>query len=214
MSKEKILKYGGIILVIILILFIGNIIRKTYIISKYKEQSQEYSKVTNFYKKYKEDNESTIEVWRKDNISLYKRTSRDGVKIVYNNLDEKIGWVITDTKEGDIANKTALKINENELANLYTATLLDNEIDANNLGQFIKAAFMCTIFTKDYCGVNCYEINFRDELLQYINKENYLCIGILTGDTDTGLIEYKINEVTDEDVKLPDLSNFEIQENQ
>lgn len=54
MSKEKILKYGGIILVIILILFIGNIIRKTYIISKYKEQSQEYSKgifsfVTFFY---------------------------------------------------------------------------------------------------------------------------------------------------------------------
>ena len=46
-----------------------------------------------------------------------------------------------------------------------------------------------------------------------MSKENYLCVGIVTGDTDTGLIEYKINEVTAEDVKLPDLSNFEIKEN-
>ncbi len=212
MKKERIFKYVVIILSIILVLFVGNIIRKTYIISKWNEKSQEYSKITNFYKKYKEDNESTVEIWKKDNISLYKRTSKDGVRIIYNNIDEKIGWLINDTKTGDEINKVAIRINENELDNLYTANLLDNEIDINNLGQAIKAAFMCSITSENYFGAKCYKINFQNELTQYINKENYLCIGTVTDHTDTGLIEYKINEVKDEEVKLPDLSNFEIKE--
>lgn len=213
MSKEKILKYGGIILVIILMLFIWNTIRKTYIISKYKEQSQEYSKITNFYKKYNEDENSTVEIWRKDNIFVYKRTSEDGIRMIYNNLDEKIGWVINDTKTGDTVNKTAVKVKERELDNLiFINNVVSNEIQANNLGQYIKIAFMCSISSKDYYGVKCFEINFRNEVLQYINKENYLCIREINGSTDTGLMEYKLNDVTDEDVKLPDLSNFEIKE--
>ena len=211
LDKKKILKYVVIILVIILILFLGNIIRKTYIISRYKEQSQEYSQITNFYKKYKENNYSTVEIWRKDNVILYKRTSDDGIRMIYNNLDENIRWIINDTKIEDTVNKTALKIEEKEeLDNLFADDLLDNEIDANNIWEYINLAFKCSITSKDYSGIGCYEINYQDKLLQYINKENYLCVRTLSGDNDTGLIEYRLNDITEEEVALPDMSNFEI----
>ena len=47
----------------------------------------------------------------------------------------------------------------------------------------------------------------------YINKNNYLCTGITNNNNTTILIESSFNDITDENVALPDLSNFEIIEN-
>ena len=41
------------IIFIIIISFIGNLARKTYIIYKYDKQMKEYSQITNFHQKYK-----------------------------------------------------------------------------------------------------------------------------------------------------------------
>ena len=44
------------IIFIIIISFIGNLARKTYIIYKYDKQMKEYSQITNFHQKYKISN--------------------------------------------------------------------------------------------------------------------------------------------------------------
>lgn len=213
MEKKKIIKYIVIIVVIILILFAGNIIRKTYIIAKYEEKSEEYEKIDNFYRKNKVEDNATAEIWRKGNISIYKRTSEDGIRMIYRNLDEKVGWIIVDTKKGEEVNKSAVKIKEDNLQYLIAGSVSNGGVGLETIWQKVRFAFMSSIITKDYCGIKCYEIKFTNGWKHYVNKENYICVCEVNGSMDTGLIEYRINEVTDEDVKLPDLSGFEINEN-
>ena len=55
--------------------------------------------------------------------------------------------------------------------------------------------------------------NWKGQVKPYINKNNYLCTGITNNNNTTILIESSFNDITDENVALPDLSNFEIIEN-
>ena len=213
MEKKTIIKYIAIIVAIILFLFVGNIIRKVYIIDKYEKKSEEYAKIDNFYRKNKVEDNATAEIWRKGNVSIYKRTSEDGLRMIYRNLDEKVGWIIIDTKEGNEVNKAAVKIKEENLQYLIAGSVSNGGVGLETMWQKILFAFMCSITTKDYCGIKCYEIKFVDDWKHYVNKENYICVCEENGSTNTGLIEYRIDVVTDEDVKLPDLSGFEINEN-
>jgi len=213
MEKKKIIKYIAIIVAIILILFVGNIIRKTYIIAKYEEKSQEYEKIDNFYRKNQLEDNATAEIWRKSNVSIYKRTSEDGLRMIYRNLDEKVGWIIVDTKTGDEVNKTAVKIKEDELDGLIGGSVSNGGVGLETIWQKIQFAFMSSITTKDFYGIKCYEIKFADDWKHYVNKDNYICIGEVNGSINTGLIEYRLYEVMDEEVKLPDLSGYEINEN-
>lgn len=57
---------------------------------------KEYSQITNFHQKYKISNNIDIETWRKDNISLYKRSSEDDTRLIYNDYNQNIGWIISD----------------------------------------------------------------------------------------------------------------------
>lgn len=213
MEKKKIIKIILIIFAIIMILFIVNIVRKVYIINKYEQQSQENVKITNFYKKSRIDDNATAEIWRKDNVSLYKRTSEDGVRMIYKNLDENIGWIIVDIKTDGIVSKSAIKMTGNELEDLMLPQSVIGGIGIENTWECIKFAFNSSITTKDYYGVKCYEIKLYKDWIEYVNKENYLCVGELNGNLNTGLIEYRFNDITDEELKLPDLSNFKITEN-
>ena len=213
MKKKKIIKYITVIVAIILILFVGNIIRKTYIIAKYEEESQEYEKIDNFYRKNKIEDNATAEIWRKGNVSIYKRTSEDGLRMIYRNLDEKVGWIIVDTKTGNEVNKVAVKVEEENLPYLIAGSVSNGGVGLETLWQKIQFAFMSSITIKDYCGMKCYEIKFADNWKHYVNKDNFICMCEVNGSIDTGLIEYKLYEVTDEDVKLPDLSGYEINKN-
>ena len=213
MEKKKIIKYIAILIAIILIFIAGNIIRKTYIIDKYEKKSGEYAKIDNFYRKNKVEDNATAEIWRKGNVSIYKRTSEDGLRMIYRNLDEKVGWIIVDTKNGDEVNKAAVKVEEENLPYLIAGSVSNGGVGLETMWQKIQFAFMSSITTKDYCGIKCYEIKFADDWKHYVNKENYICVCEVNGSIDTGLIEYRLNEVTDEDVKLPDLTGFEISEN-
>ena len=43
-----------------------------------------------------------------------------------------------------------------------------------------------------------------------MNKNDLLVMREINGSTDTGIIEYKINEVRDEDVLMPNLAGYTI----
>lgn len=208
MEKKKVLKAFIIILIMILLIFLINIGRKAYVLLTYSRESKEYSKVTNFYRKMKEEGDVTSEYWRKGNIALYKRVSKEGTRIIY--LRENNNWIIVDTvDENKNAKKVATKLaNENDLdfisldetATLYTA----------NWWEAIKVAFLTQITTEQVEGVDCYKIHLSDNNQIYVSKSNYLTIRETNGTLDTGIIEYKINQVTDEQVALPNLEGFKI----
>ena len=79
MNKKKIKKIVLIIVLIIVCIFLFNLGRKVCILSKYSNKSNEYSKITNYYKKAdykntKSEEDATTEFWRKDNLGFLKRT--------------------------------------------------------------------------------------------------------------------------------------------
>ena len=172
---------------------------------------KEYSQITNFHQKYKISNNIEIETWRKDNISLYKRSSEDGTRLIYKDYNQNIGWIISDIQINGKEIKSATKVND--LENLLGSSILYNELGAHNIGQYIQLAFTSSISSQNFYGIKCYEIKLSDNNFTYINKNNYLCTGIKNNNNTTILIESSFNDITDENVALPDLSNFEIIEN-
>ena len=200
MSKRKIIL---IICLLIALLFLLNLGRKVFIISKYSEEYNKYIEITNFYKKTNPEEGIITEFWRKDNNGLLKRTSNEDVKYIY--YGEDYNWIIVDSKNS----KTAVKMNKEgegiEVNNLTTGTLY-----MEKLWDKIKIALTSSISTEEVNNLECYKLKINKEWQMFINKDNFLVMREINGSTDTGIIEYKINEVTDEDVSMPNLDGYTI----
>lgn len=200
MSKKKIIL---IICLIIVLVFLLNLGRKVFILSKYSEEYNKYIEITNFYKKTNPEEGIITEFWRKDNNGLLKRTSNEDVKYIY--YREDYNWIIVDSKDS----KTAVKMNKEgegiEVNNLTTGTLY-----MENLWDKIKIALTSSISTGKVNNIECYKLKINKEWQIFINKDDFLVMREINGSTDTGVIEYKINEVTDADVSMPNLDGYTI----
>lgn len=203
MSKKKIITIVLIIVLIIACIFLVNLGRKVYILSKYSDKCDEYSKITNFYKKTNPEQDVTTEFWRKGNLGLLKRTSKDDIKMIY--YGEDYNWIIVDNKD----EKTAVKMIK-EGAGIETQTLPTETLFIGNLWNKIRMAFISKITTEKMNNVECYKISVNREWQVFVNKNDLLVIREINGSTDTGIIEYKINEVRDEDVLMPNLAGYTI----
>lgn len=200
MSKKKIIL---IICLVIVLVFLLNVGRKVYILSKYSQEYNKYIQITNFYKKTNPEEGIITEFWRKDNTGLLKRTSKEDVRCIY--YGENYNWIIVDSKDS----KTAVKMNKEgegiEVNNLTTGTLY-----MENLWDKIKIALTSSISTENVNNIECYKLKINKEWQMFINKDNFLVMREINGSTDTGVIEYKINEVTDEDISMPNLDGYTI----
>ena len=203
MSKKKILIIVLCIVLIALCIFLANIGRKVYILSKYSNKNSEYSKYTNFYKKINSEEDTITEFWRKENLGFLKRTSKDDVKMIYYGKDYNL--IIVDNKDG----KTAVKMIK-EGAGIETQTLSNGTLYMETFWDKIKMAFMSKISEETINDIKCYKIYVNDDWQLFVNKDNMLVIREINGSTDTGIIEYKINEVRDEDVLMPNLAGYTI----
>ncbi len=203
MSKKKIIIIILIAFLIVACIFLINLGRKVIILSKYTEKCDEYSKITNFYKKTNPEQDVITEFWRKENLGFLKRTSKDDIKMIY--YGEDYNWIIVDDPNG----KTAVKMLK-EGAGIEAQTLSTGTLYMDNLWDKIKLAFMSKITTETVNDIECYKICINDEWQLLINKQNLLLIREINGSTDTGIIEYKMNEVRDEDVLMPNLAGYTI----
>lgn len=201
MNKKRIITIVLIIVLIFACYFLYNLGRKVYIISKYSNKSKEYVNTTNFYKKTNQEDDVTTEFWRKDNIGLLKRTSKDDIKMIYYGTD--YNWIFVENKD----EKTAVKMIK-EGAGIETQTLQTETFSMENLWDMIKMACISKISTETLNNVECYKINVNKEWQLFINKNSLLVIREINGSTDTGIIEYKINAVKDEDVSMPNLEGY------
>ena len=114
-------------------------------------------------------------------------------------------WIIVDNKDG----KTAVKMIK-EGAGIETQTLSNRTLYMETFWDKIKMAFMSKISEETINDIKCYKIYVNDDWQLFVNKDNMLVIREINGSTDTGIIEYKINEVRDEDVLMPNLAGYTI----
>ncbi len=203
MSKKKIVAIVIIIVLIAACIFLVNLGRKVYVLSKYSDKCNEYSKITNFYKKTYPEKDVITEFWKKDNLGFLKRTSKDDIKMIY--YGEDYNWIIVDGKDG----KTAVKMIK-EGPGIESQTLPLETLSMEKLWDRIKMAFLSKITTEKLNDVECYKISVNKEWEIFINKNDLLVMREINGSTDTGIIEYKINEVRDEDVLMPNLAGYTI----
>ena len=203
MSKKKIIIIVLIIVLILACIFLVDLVRKVDILSKYSDKCTEYSQITNFYKKTNGEESSVTEFWRKDNLGFLKRTSKDDVKMIY--YGEDYNWIVVDDKNG----KTAVKMNKEGIG-IEAQSLTIGTLEMNNLWDKIKVAFSSKITTENLDSIECYKLSLNKEWQIFINKNNLLVMREINGSTDTGIIEYKINEVRDEDVLMPNLAGYTI----
>ena len=203
MSKKKIIIIVLIIVLILACIFLVNLGRKVAILSKYSDKCVEYSQITNFYKKTNGEDGAVTEFWRKDNLGFLKRTSKDDVKMIH--YGEDYNWIVVDDKNG----KTAVKMNKEGIG-IEAQSLTIGTLEMNNLWDKIKVAFSSKITTENFDSIECYKLSLNKEWQIFINKNNLLVMREINGSTDTGIIEYKINEVRDEDVLMPNLAGYTI----
>lgn len=164
---------------------IENILNKAYTVSNYKYISEEF------------------ELIRKDNM-LKEYSKKSGLTVI-SDYDKKISYGFND--KNNIIIKKSISSNSNiRIPNTYLAPI---DLVAQN-SEFIKKE---VIEGKETI------------LLKYINSDTYLNIDIETGfpirckykdDNDKNIVDnyiYEFNSVTDNDIKLPDFSNYQIIEN-
>lgn len=208
MDKKKILKIFVVILVAIILIFFIDLGRKVYILSKYSNEWNEYLKVTNFYMKTNPEEGVTCELWRKDNLGLLKRTSAYDVKMIH--FGEDYNWIIIENKNGKENNsKTAVKLPK-EGGAVEIQPLVSGTLNMDNFRDIIVTAFSSKITTEKINDMECYKIYLNEEWQMFINKKDFLVMREINGSTDTGVVEYKLNEVKDEEVTMPNLAGYTI----
>ena len=203
MDKKKIFKTLILIICILIFLFLINLGRKAYIISKYSNEYKKYLEVTNYYKKSMPEDDTIVEIWIKDQLGLLKRTSKDDTKMIY--YGEDYNWIFVENLDG----KTAVKMKK-EGEGIETQNLISGTLYINNFWDIIKMSFISKITDEKINNTKCYKVWINEEWQMYINKNNFLVMREINGSTDTGIIEYKINEVKNEDVKMPSLDGYNI----
>lgn len=206
MKIKKILLY--IIIILLLFLFI-NVVRKTYILWKYENANIEYSKCTNYYKKVK-NGDLLSEIWQKDGKLLYKNTSNDEERIIYSN--ENGTWIIVNTKNStNTSNKVATKLSSQDTI-VPSVSLSYPILPSNNLLTEIGIAFLSKITTKSVNGIECYDIHILPNYIHIlVDKDSLLVKQSIEENTIKEYLDYRINNITDEEVEMPDLSEYKIQ---
>lgn len=202
--KMNILKSIIGIIVIVELIFLGDLGRKFFIINKFKTQMAQGNPENYYARLINNDDDSFIESWTKGEKSLNKRKLENREQIMYSDLNE--AWLIINDKEENVA----IEIDKEKLGSTAIGIGYD-AISTDNLWETLKYAFASNVTSEIYNGIECYRVYNNQYEQIYINKEDFRIIRIINGSTDYSY-EYIINEVTDEQVEFPDITGYEIRD--
>ena len=210
--KKKVFICGLVIVLIALVVFSINLTRKVIIIDKYNDAVAEREKLTNYYAKTVNNGGNTREIFKKDNTKLLKTISPSGeIRIMY--LDDEVFLILNEST------RTVYKTenSEGQLVPGFSGsdsyfTLHEGRRDS--IWEKIKLALETKITTDEVNSKECYRLYIKDDLQAYINKEDFVAIRTINGDTyqPQDVVEYSFNTVTDEEVAKPDINGYTIEE--
>ena len=224
MKNEK-MKLGKKILVVVLIILVFLIIilaRKMVIIKRLENRVSKYTNSTNYHAmqyEYKGKQLIIYDTYTKSNttLSTLKYLTEKDTKTLVN-------YIIGETShmyiESD-GNKVAY-LNGN---NLPAPIEITSELGTHGIWNFIKMSLLSSIETEECNGKQCYKINIVDnennKQIVYYDKDTGLKVRSLIIKSDNSeeqvidsVIDYfyEFNNVNDDDLKEPDISQYEIRQ--
>lgn len=235
--KNKIIKIIGIIILIILIIFIVYTGRNIHIISKLSDNAEETMQSTNYkvtVYNYDLDNYSKEEILVMEDRMKITRTELSGDDVITITTYAKNGEKIDDSSNKYLVNmyydnkEDKKAILNKEIS--YTRNL-ENELYTENWWQLFTKSITTSIKSVTFQGKECYYItnfdgpnsNLQESI--YIDKDTGMpiyTIGLTRGEIRPGIdseltyysaifeYKYEFDNVTEDDFKEPDISDYEI----
>ena len=201
--KHKLLHIIRTIIFILLIILVVLAISRFFILSKIQENNEFYESQNNCHY-YLESNNAIMEYWRKGSIMKLN------IKYLDNNSDMTF-WENSDTNEDLIFYNSNEKTYSNSNGGMIERLPIGITF-TENIGTRILMAINPTLYigSKEYNGINCYYIKQFD-YEEFIDKETGLIL-YSNYDNDIRKIYYTFDEVTDEDVKKPNIQEYTYKE--
>ncbi len=201
-KKMKIWKKILIVIAVIILIYLLITLYKYIVLTKIYERNMESKKITNSYY-YSETEDTIIEGWQKD-----------GIKKMYAKLKGKIGdiemWENSNTGEKYVFwNEPEKRYQEGgQVVMSFASMFTESE---KNIRLMMAAHPLLFIIPSKYEDKQCYYITLFD-IKEKIDKET----GLTLLEGNSGIertLKYTFNDVTDEDVEMPNLSEYEYIEN-
>lgn len=202
-KNRKVLKIIGIIILILLLILLIYFIRNFVIVNSFAEIQSS----NNYHYKFTKDDGS------------FEYSYKDGKSVEIFRVNDQIAsidWYDKNTRERiyvePLSSKATISHIQNHESGLVGSLLLETAISDNVSGRLNKA-FCSFITTENIDGVECYKLQPWCGVLSntfYFNKDSKLMEKAIIGNSDVNFSDWTINQLTDEDVARPDLSNYEI----
>lgn len=228
MEKKKMDLWVKIVIVILVILLVFLIatFRKFLILKQISKQYGEDIKSTNYYSKTYSIEEGMTELWIYEGTKMLKYTSVENGEFVertiYTSEQNEESWIIVNSPE----QKTAVKIEYSaDRETISSAGINPGLPESDDNWHLFQMAVITNIQNSRWNGKEAYNISFnfieQEEYRMWVNKEDYRIIGQINGTstdmegntyTNISSYAYTFNTLTEEDVKLPDLTGYTIKD--
>ena len=214
-----------VIIILILVVILGIKISGIKIFEKKGELTLEQVKeivaksenITNYYcEKEGEENGFFKSIKRKDNIKVEEPEETRSNYIIYRWINDEKNKVVcvSNSYHKDYPNKKVAVVQYTDLykGNYYQQSLFDSILNQMEEYEYKGEE----IYNKYDCIVVNFKMNDKSNVELWIDKESgFIMKEIIEEDGKTTYevkLNYKFNCVTDDDVKEPDLSNYEVEE--
>lgn len=222
---KKVLKVIAWLIIICVLLVMGNVVRKMYILTKLDNSvTEKNNSIDNMYKSITYTRNpamgADLEIYKKDDVIKIVTKMKDGSATEINYYYPSVRRTYSETKES----KTVSTKTDN-LEPFFKAEI-DNFTHSNTFNDRIIAAFNTTIKTVEINGIKCYELS-GDRSPFFLYNGDSMDFRIYL-EKDTGIpvkqieecmvdneivdyiidYEYKFDVVTDEDMKEPNVSEY------
>lgn len=207
------------ILIIFCVVFVSNITRKSIILINYSKKINELSNCNNYYEKKTIKTKNQNGGYDTLNQELY---CKDGVRIY------KIGHAQMDfydnewTKEYflySVENKEFMKLKDNSVKGFYLNDSYFTDSNVRIWGNIVLSLNV-KIYSEKLEDKDCYVIQ-NGNVKNYIDKNTYLIkrsvvLDVENKDSEVVISDYdfEFGNITDENVKRPDIINFKELENE
>ncbi len=209
--KKKILIIIGVVILIVMIIVL---IRFNIYMNLDKKYDQMNAKDNYYY--YSETETTVMNYWKKDNIHKVnvKYLKGEGNLTFWKNEDTNEYYMFNEAK-----NKTYSKYVGNNGMMVENLPLTGYNVSSENrIGINLMFAInpLCTISSNKYENKDCYILGYLEEgsSKEWIEKETGLPLYIEFANGAYRKIHYSFDTVTDEDVKIPNIQEYTLIENQ
>lgn len=207
------------ILIVFCVAFISNITRKSIILIKYSKKINELSNCNNYYEKktIKTENQnggydtSSQELYCKDGVRVYKMGNAQ--MNFYDNEDIKEYFLYS------IENKEFMKLKDDSVKGFYLNDSYFTDSNVRIWGNIVLS-LNAKIYSEKLDNKDYYVIQ-NGNVKNYIDKKTYLIkksivLDVENKDNEVIISDYdfEFGNITDENVKRPDIINFKELENE